>query len=105
MSEAFPVEAFLAGVVEMKLFEGISLVANYKIATRRVIDHDCVTVVDDAERDEASFAPGTRARRQRPQRRAHHQNCLLEIRQVRNGDGGRRGVGAQVGFPPLLHGL
>ncbi len=49
--EAFPVEAFLAGMVEMKLFEGISLVANYKIATRRVIDHDCMTVVDDAERD------------------------------------------------------
>jgi len=49
--EALPVDVFLAGMVEMKLFEGIGLVADRKSATRRVIDHDCVAVVDDAERD------------------------------------------------------
>jgi hypothetical protein len=49
--EALPVDVFLAGVVEMKLFESIGLVADSKSATRRVIDHDCVAVVDDAERD------------------------------------------------------
>jgi antirestriction protein ArdC len=32
-----------------------------------------------------------------------HQDRLLEIRQVRNGNRGRRGGGAQVCFPPLLH--
>ena len=49
--EALPVDVLLAGVVEMKLFERIGLVAGSKGATWRVIDHDCVAVVDDAERD------------------------------------------------------
>jgi hypothetical protein len=37
----------------------------------------------------ANLPSGSGAWRQRSQGRARHQNCLLEIRQVRNGDSGR----------------
>jgi hypothetical protein len=49
--EALPVDVFLARVVEMKLLERIGLVADYKRAAWRVIDHYGVAIVDDAERD------------------------------------------------------
>jgi hypothetical protein len=49
--EPLAVNVLLARMVEVKLFEGINLVANCQCAAWRVIDHDGVAIVDDAERD------------------------------------------------------
>jgi len=49
--EPLAVDVLLAWMVEVKLFEGINLVANCQSAAWRVIDHDGVAIVDDTERD------------------------------------------------------
>src|SRR5262249_45883811 len=46
--EALPKDMLLTGMVEMKLFEGIGLVADCEGAAWRVVNHDGVAVVDDA---------------------------------------------------------